>query len=235
MSEPSLDESLGYTFRSAELLRTALTHPSACSETGETAQHNQRLEFLGDAVLQLILTRELYERHPLLEEGALTLARSRLANRRFLASQARKMNLGKHLILGHGEEAQGGRERPSILADAFEALLGAVYMDGGWDAAHAFVLRHLGASIEASHAAVEMDNPKGALQELLQPGTRETPQYRIEQMTGPDHAHEFECAVYHRGCELGRGTGTSKKEAECQAARAALERLRHTGSPTDCA
>ena len=230
MSEPSLEDSLGYAFRSQQLLQTALTHPSAVGEHPELTQNNQRLEFLGDAVLQLVLTRELYERHPSAEEGALTLARSRLANRRFLASQARKMNLGQYLILGRGEEAHGGRERPSILADAFEAVLGAVYLDGGLEAGRAFVLRHLGAAIETEDADATIHNPKGALQELLLSRSTETPQYKIEKICGPDHAREFECAVYHGGCQLGRGKGASKKEAECQAARLALESLRHSSS-----
>lgn len=226
MPETSIHELLGYAFRDPGLLRLALTHPSACSASAEHTQHNQRLEFLGDAVLQLILTQELYQRHPTLGEGGLTRARSKLANRRFLAHLARAIGLGKHLILGRGEESLGGRERPSILADAFEAVLGAVYLDGGWEAARGFVLRHIGAAIEAINSISEHDNPKGELQELLQRQSRLPPEYRIEKVTGPDHAKQFECAVYHHGSELGRGVGSSKKEAESEAARVALARLR---------
>ncbi|MDH7503620.1 MAG: ribonuclease III [Verrucomicrobiota bacterium] len=226
MPETSIHELLGYAFRDPELLRLALTHPSACSASAEHTQHNQRLEFLGDAVLQLILTRELYERHPTLGEGGLTRARSKLANRRFLAHMARTMGLGTHLILGRGEESLGGRERPSILADAFESVLGAVYLDGGWEAARGFVLRHMGAAIEAINSIAEHDNPKGELQELLQRESHIPPEYRLEKVTGPDHARRFECAVYHHGAELGRGVGSSKKEAESEAAKVALARVR---------
>lgn len=225
MPEVPIHELLGYEFRNPELLRLALTHPSACSANSEYTQHNQRLEFLGDAVLQLILTRELYEKHPTLGEGGLTRARSKLANRRFLAQIARTMGIGKHLILGRGEESLGGRERPSILADAFEAVLGAVYLDGGWEAARSFVLSHMGAAIEATDSTSEHDNPKGELQELLQRNSHEPPEYRLEKVTGPEHAKQFECAVYYRGTELGRGVGSSKKEAESDAARIALARL----------
>ncbi|MCX8107975.1 MAG: ribonuclease III [Verrucomicrobiae bacterium] len=217
---------LGYTFRDTGLLRIALTHPSACVGCSVPAEHNQRLEFLGDAVLQLVLTHELYSRYPNLGEGTLTRARSKLANRRFLANVARNVGLGRFLILGRGEESLGGRERPSILADAFEAVLGAVYLDGGLEAARDFVLRHLGAAFEATHLTTQLDNPKGELQELIQRDSKSPPQYKIEKISGPDHARLFECAVYHQGTELGRGTGPSKKEAESEAARVALKRLR---------
>src|SRR5881392_94756 len=130
MSElDSLQRTLGHAFRDAFLLRLALTHPSIAHETGLPVQTNQRLEFLGDAVLQLVLTRELYEKFPAFGEGPLTKARAKLVNRRTLAEHARELELGRHLILSRGEEKHKGRERPSTLADAFEALLGAIFLD----------------------------------------------------------------------------------------------------------
>jgi ribonuclease-3 len=219
---------LGGGFRDARLLRLALTHPSVAHERGGAVQHNQRLEFLGDAVLQLILTRELYERFPALNEGALTKARARLVNRRHLGEQARRLGLGAHLVLSHGEEAHGGRERGSTLADAFEALVGAIYLDGGWEAARQFVLRHLGEGLANPEGLSPVENPKGELQELLQASAAEAPQYRLETSTGPDHDRCFVCAVYHQGVELGRGSGRSKQAAQTEAAHAALRRLRET-------
>lgn len=220
-----LQEQLQYAFRDERLLGLALTHPSVAHEAKQAAQNNQRLEFLGDAVLQLVLSRELYQRHPGAGEGGLTKARARLVNRRFLAEQGRQMGLGRYLTLGRGEEMHGGRERPSALADAFEAVLGAMFLDGGLRVAEEFVLRRLALAIESLSGLSEADNPKGELQEVLQGGAEAPPQYRIEATSGPDHAREFECAVYHRSVELGRGTGKSKKEAESQAALAALRSL----------
>src|SRR5581483_11910428 len=134
---------LGYIFRDAGLLQLALTHPSVAHEQGVPMQHNQRLEFLGDAVLQLVLTRVLYERFPAFGEGPLTKARAKLVNRRSLAERGRNLKRGEYLILSRGEEAHGGRERASALADTFEAVLGAIFIDGGIAAAEEFVERHL--------------------------------------------------------------------------------------------
>src|SRR5512136_2484798 len=136
-----LEQRLGYTFRQPGLLRLALTHPSVAHEQGAPVQTNQRLEFLGDAVLQLVLTRELYEKFPAFGEGPLTKARAQLVNRRTLAENARQLGVGDYLILSRGEETHGGRERPSALADTFEALLGAIFLDGGFEAARDFILR----------------------------------------------------------------------------------------------
>src|SRR5437868_1648318 len=130
---PELQNRLGYTFNDPELLKLALTHPSVAHEQGVPLQTNQRLEFLGDAVLQLVLTRELYEKFPAFGEGPLTKARAKLVNRRTLAEHARHLGLGQHLILSRGEELHGGRERPSALADTFEALLGAMFLDSGFE------------------------------------------------------------------------------------------------------
>ncbi|MBM3878244.1 MAG: ribonuclease III [Verrucomicrobia bacterium] len=224
-----MDLELGYAFQEPTLLRRALTHPSASGEPGSGLDHNQRLEFLGDAVLQLILTEELYQRFPRWGEGLLTKARARLVNRHSLAALGAQLQLGRHLILSRGEERSRGRERPSALADAFEAVLGAVYVDGGYGAARTFVLRQYAAPLEELTRGPDVDNPKGELQELLQGGSLELPLYRLEQASGPDHDRDFECAVYHGGVELGRGRGKSKRAAETDAALDALARLRAAG------
>jgi ribonuclease-3 len=231
-----LQSRLGYAFRDEGLLRLALTHPSVAHETGapspggDEAQrrpaHNQRLEFLGDAVLQLVLTGELYEKFPEFDEGPLTKARAKLVNRRTLAEHARALGLGAHLVLSRGEETNGGRERASTLADAFEALLGAIFLDGGFEAARGFILREFGDAFGKLRVLPIIENPKGELQELLQERSPEAPEYHVASATGPDHDREFECTVHHGGAELARGRGKSKKAAESDAALAALKQLR---------
>jgi ribonuclease-3 len=220
-----LEVVLGYKFRQPELLRLALTHPSVIHEAGG-AEDNQRLEFLGDAVLQLCLTRELYERFPQADEGTLTKGRARLVNQTCLAERALQLNLGDHLLMSRGEEANGGRQRPSILADAYEAVIGAIFLDGGPDCANASILRLFDPLLENLNQVPRVENPKGALQELLQETSVEAPRYEVTSASGPDHDRDFECAVWHGGKELARGSGKSKKAAEVAAATAALEHLR---------
>jgi len=242
-----LQEKLGYRFRDPQLLKLALTHPSVAHEQGASTQTNQRLEFLGDAVLQLVLTRELYCKYPAYEEGPLTKARAKLVNRRTLAEYGRKVGIGKALIVSRGEELHGGRERPSALADAFEALLGAVFLlserpsaladafeallgavflDGGFDAASTVILQQFASAFGTLSVIPMLENPKGELQELLQARSTEAPSYRVVSTSGPDHDRVFECTVHHGGVELARGRGKSKKTAESAAAMAALARLR---------
>ncbi len=221
-----LQTRLGYTFRDAALLRLALTHPSVAHELGSSVQTNQRLEFLGDAVLQLVLTHELYERFPAFGEGPLTKARAKLVNRRCLAERARELGLGEFLILSHGEESQGGRQRPSALADAYEAVVGAVLLDGEFAAARDFIQREFHSLLRDLTVTPLLDNPKGELQELLQAVSPEAPHYEVVSSSGPDHDRVFECTVHHGGTELARGTGKSKKAAESEAALAALRRLK---------
>jgi ribonuclease-3 len=221
-----LQARLGHNFRDAGLLRLALTHPSVAHEQGAPVQHNQRLEFLGDAVLQLILTRELYGKFPEFGEGPLTKARAKLVNRRALAEKGKTLNLGAHLIVSRGEAAHGGRERPSALADTFEAVLGAIFVDGGFAAAEQFVQRHFHEAYGELAAIPILENPKGELQELLQARSTEAPQYHVVSTSGPDHDRVFECTVQHEGKELARGSGKSKKEAESAAALAALNLLK---------
>jgi ribonuclease-3 len=221
-----LQDRLGYVFRDPALLRLALTHPSVAHEQNAPLQTNQRLEFLGDAVLQLVLTRELYEKFPDVSEGPLTKARAKLVNRRTLAERARQVGMGQSLILSRGEELHGGRERSSALADAYEALLGAIFLDAGFEAAREFILRHFQAAFGGLLVIPILENPKGELQELLQSVSPEAPHYHAVSATGPDHDRIFECTVHHAGVELARGQGKSKKAAESEAALAALAKLR---------
>jgi ribonuclease III len=222
----ALGERLGYAFKDTGLLRLALTHPSVAHEQGAPLQTNQRLEFLGDAVLQLVLTRELFEKFPAFDEGPLTKARAKLVNRRTLAERARQLGVGPHLIVSRGEEMHGGRERPSALADTYEALLGAIFLDGGFDAAREFILRQFQAAFGGLQVIPILENPKGELQELLQAVSSEAPKYQVVSATGPDHDRIFECIVQHNGVELARGRGKSKKAAESEAALAALAKMR---------
>ena len=221
-----LQDRLGYVFHDPGLLQLALTHPSVAHEQGAPIQTNQRLEFLGDAVLQLVLTCELYEKFAAFGEGPLTKARAKLVSRRTLVERARHLGLGKHLIVSRGEELHGGRERPSALADTFESLLGAIFLDGGFEAARQFILRQFESAFGGLKVIPILENPKGELQELLQAISSEAPQYQMVSATGPDHDRIFECTVHHNGTELARGQGKSKKDAESQAALAALAKLR---------
>jgi ribonuclease-3 len=221
-----LQEALAYSFQDEGLLRLALTHPSVAHEHGTPMQTNQRLEFLGDAVLQLVLTRELYDKFPAFGEGPLTKARAKLVNRRSLADRANALGLGQHLILSRGEEMHGGRERLSALADTFEALLGALFLDGGFERAEEFVLRQFRTAFCELTVLPTIENPKGELQEFLQAVSPDPPRYQVASATGPDHDRIFECTVHHSGTELARGRGKSKKAAESEAALAALEKLK---------
>ena len=226
MDKATLQKTIGHTFKDPALLLEALTHPSQAHEkAGNGAQHNQRLEFLGDAVLQLILTDYIYKLHPDFPEGKLTQVRAHLANRHTLHRQAAAINLGAYLLLGKGEESSGGRTRLSNLADAYEALLGAVYLDGGIRAARSFVGRQFAGEFKTLAEAAPRQNPKGRLQEFLQSQSTANPQYRVIQETGPDHSKKFEAVVEWQGREIGRGKGSSKKLAEIAAAEAALTAL----------
>jgi ribonuclease-3 len=220
-----LQQRLGYTFCDANLLTLALTHPSIAHESPAATPHNQRLEFLGDSVLSLVLTHELYDKFQAVSEGPLTKARAQMVNRSTLADQAQRLGLGEHLILSRGEETSGGRLRRSSLADTFEALLGAIFLDGGFDAAREFILRQFRDAFGELKSIPSLHNPKGELQEALQEQSSEAPRYEVTSATGPDHDRVFECAVFHGNAELGRGRGKSKKAAESEAALAALQTL----------
>lgn len=221
-----LEKRIGYKFRNPLLLAEALTHPSLGYETQRHHFDNQRLEFLGDAVLQLVFTQCLYEMFPKAHEGALTKMRARLVSREGLKVHALSIGLGDYLMMGRGEEKSGGRHRAAALTDAFEALVGAMYLDSNFETVRDFVLREAEqgiAEIESEPADV---NPKGRLQEILQAISPKSPLYVILSADGPEHSKQFTSAVYWIGDELGRGHGASKKEAEIAAALDALAHKR---------
>jgi ribonuclease-3 len=222
-----LQERLGYEFHDVKLLELALTHPSVAHEQEAPVATNQRLEFLGDAVLGLVLTSELFEKFPEMDEGPLTKARAQLVNQRTLCEQARALGFGEQLIMSRGELGSGGRDRASSLADAFEAVIGAIFMDGGYTPACEFVLRCFRDRFDGFRILPNLSNPKGELQEFLQSRSPEPPRYAITSSSGPDHDRRFECAVSHEGRHLGSGAGRSKREAESAAAHDALVRLKN--------
>lgn len=218
----SLESRIHYKFRNSLLLAEALTHPSLAYESQRPHFDNQRLEFLGDAVLQLIVTEQLYRVFPDFPEGRLTKLRARVVSRRALARFAMAIHLGDYVLLGKGEEATGGRRRLSTLADAFEALIGAVYLDSGAEKAGELVLRLLETEIGSMASSPEERNPKGELQECLQAIEPTAPVYRIIGESGPDHRRVFQAEVAWKGLVLATGKGKSKKEAEARAAAEAL-------------
>jgi len=226
MKLSELQHQIHYEFRDRALLEEALTHSSVIHEAGGSEKRdNQRLEFLGDAVLQVILTDWLYRLFPRGSEGELTRLRSHLANRHTLYRLAHQMSLGEFLFLGKGEEASGGRKRHSNLSNAYESLIGAIYLDGGLFAASQFVRDQFQAEVENIQMRPQRENPKGRLQERLQTRSPKGPTYRTASEDGPDHAKRFEVIAEFNGEELGRGAGASKKEAEMRAAEAALAKL----------
>lgn len=218
-----LEERIGYKFRNSLLLAEALTHSSVSLERKNYPFDNQRLEFLGDAVLQLAVTEHLYRLFPDFSEGRLTKLRTRVVSRAGLKHHASAIGLGGHLMMGRGEDASGGRTRASTLADAFESLVGAIYLDGGYEEARDFILRETRDDFAQMAAEPEEINPKGRLQEILQAIEPSAPVYEIIAQSGPEHLKHFECRVVWEGLELGRGSGHSKKQAEVEAASAALE------------
>ncbi len=220
----TLEEVIGYKFRNSLLLAEALTHPSLAYETQKPHFDNQRLEFLGDAVIQLILTERLYKMFPGFSEGRLTKLRARLVSRDALHQFAIDMNLGNYIMMGKGEESSGGRNRASTLADAFESVLGAIYLDGGLDAARDSVEKICSQWIDQIAESPEEKNPKGLLQEQLQAIAQEGPVYEVINECGPDHNKTFTVSVYWKGILLGEGIGISKKDAEIKAAREAMDK-----------
>jgi ribonuclease-3 len=222
----TLEERLGVRFRDRSLLDLALRHGSFSHERGrDPGKSYERLEFLGDAVLSLVVGDYLYRREPDLNEGGLAKQRARIVNEAALASVAVRLNLGRYLLLGRGEEKGGGRQRPSMLADAVESVIGAVYIDSGYGVVHAMVTRWLGELADDIQRAG--DDFKSRLQERLQ-RRRQMPRYRIAQEEGPDHARTFVAIVEVNGRPLGEGRGRSKKEAEQAAAAIALGRIERT-------
>ncbi len=219
-----LESALGHSFQNPSLLTQALTHASLGYETQRALPDNQRLEFLGDAVIQLLLSELLFEKFDEADEGQLTKVRSQLVSTKALAHVARQIQLGGYLLMGRGEETHGGRERDSSLADAMEAVVGATYLDGGMEAARRLAKRLFLPEIQRLGDTPSDCNPKGQLQEMLQAISAQAPHYRIVEESGPDHAKSFVSIVCWEGQEIGRGLGRSKKEAEVEAARAALRK-----------
>jgi len=242
MNQPEdgeLQERLGYRFRNAKLLVKALTHSSAIPELRAAAESsggnpaeiedNERLEFLGDAVLDLLASEHLLSSFPLWSEGQLSRSRAYLVNAQALEVAARKLGIGEFLRLGRGEEKTGGREKAAIIADAMEAIIAAIYLDAGLEAARNVLHRVLFESaLELGGLRIAESDRKSALQELLQSKGHPPAEYRLVGETGPDHHKLFYVEVWSLGEFLARGEGSTKKEAEQKGARLALERLRET-------
>ncbi|MCS7264765.1 MAG: ribonuclease III [Armatimonadetes bacterium] len=221
-----LCEQLKVKFRRLDLLNMALTHPSYCSEFNQgNLPSNQRLEFLGDAVLTLIVSNYLFHTYPEMDEGQLTRIKAISVSEPVLHAITKKLGLGQYLLLGKGEERTGGRDRPSILADAFEALVGAMFLDRGLKITSEFVLKHLKNRIRMIERDRLILDFKSRLQELTQSRYHIVPTYHLVRTIGPDHAKTFISEVRIQGVAIGRGKGHSKKEAEQEAARAALKKL----------
>jgi ribonuclease III len=216
-----LETRLAHRFHSAELLEQALTHGSRAYERGDASRGNERLEFLGDAVLNLVVSERLMSLWPQASEGTLSRARAAAVNTAALAASARRLGLSSLIRLGRGEEGSGGRDKPSILADVFEAVLGALYLDGGLEVVRAFLVREFDAHLRDPEAL--RSDAKTRLQERVQERGDPAPSYETIAERGPDHAREFEVIVRVAGQELGRGIGRSKRAAEQAAARSALE------------
>lgn len=217
-----LEKALGYRFGRKRRLEEALCHRSFRHEADDIQMDNQRMEFLGDAVLGLVVAHHLYEANPDLAEGEMTKQRSRLTNTRTLAQLGHVVGLGRHLRLGKGEQRDDGAVRESILADALEAVIGAAFVDGGLRAAQK-IFRHLFLPlIEHSPRGAQADNPKGALQEWAQQQEKSNPVYSVVSQTGPAHAMWFVVEVHLQDRLLGRGEGSSKRAAETAAAAEAL-------------
>jgi len=225
MTLEELQKNIDVTFQDKELLTRAFVHRSHLNEAHDMHISNERLEFLGDAVLSFLTSHYLYEQYPDFPEGTLTNIRSSLVKTNSLADASRTLHVGDLLLLSHGEESSGGRNNPSLLADAFEALLGAIYLDQGIETAKNFLTKFL-----FPKAKTVVDNKsyvdyKSLLQELIQQESRVSPTYQVKKSEGPDHAKTFWVEATADGRVLGAGSGKSKQDAEQAAALAALEKM----------
>jgi ribonuclease-3 len=222
-------ERLGLRVRDQELLEQALIHSSYLHEhRGAVRGHNERLEFLGDAVVNLAMSEALYTRHPDDDEGILSARRAAIVSTTGLSRLAGRLGLGEVLLLGEGEAARGGRRRPSLLASSFEALAGAIYMDLGWEATRDWLTRLAAPELELDPPIVSLKSPKSRLQEYTQRTTGNRPSYHLLDAVGPDHEKVFRIEVSVDGAVLGRGEGPSRRVAETAAAAQALEAIRTT-------
>nr|WP_317359106.1 ribonuclease III [uncultured Tyzzerella sp.] len=217
---------IGYNFKNKNLLQTAITHTSYSHEKKEEVENNERLEFLGDAVLELVISRHIFTRFSELSEGELTKLRASIVCEASLAKKAREINVGQNIKLGKGEELTGGRERDSILADAFEAIIGAIYIDSN-DILKAedFILSKMEDIIKEKRKTFEMNDCKTYLQEIIQKESTEPVKYEIINEEGPAHDKLFTVKVTHNNKQLGIGKGKSKKDAEQEAAFKAIKIL----------
>lgn len=227
-----LQQMIGYEFRNLKLLREAVTHKSYAAER-DILYDNQRLEFLGDAVVELVLTKHLYFRYPELQEGDLTKIRSAVVNQDSLARFARSIELGKYIQFGRGEIDARGGDRESTVSDAFEALAGAVYLDGGYEAAETFLLNMFKKNIPEPMEMLATLNPKGTLQEYAQAQFSMTPTYQVLHVTGPQHEPSFEVAVFLGKEQLATGSAQNRKTAEQAAALEALKTLKQRQKEQD--
>jgi len=216
-----LQQKIGYQFRNPALLQQALTHSSYANEGKKHGKNNERLEFLGDSVLSVIVAKHLFLTYKNIPEGELTKLRASLVCEKALDVFAARLSLGDYLKLGRGEEMTGGRQRPSILADAFEAVIAALYLDGGYEVAQKFVLSFIPKDLDI-HQVGQLADYKTALQEIIQQNREEKVEYQMEAERGPDHAKVFTAVVLLNSNIIGRGEGSSKKQAEQNAAREAL-------------
>jgi ribonuclease-3 len=221
-----LENSVGYCFRDRSLLQEALTHRSRANEVSGGLPDNQRLEFLGDSILGFLVGRELFLRHPDWKEGELSRLRSALVDEGNLARLALALDLGSCLDLGKGEEASGGREKKSLLADAYEALVAAIYLDGGMQPVQRLVKRQFGHLLDASEPVGLTRDYKTELQEFTQSRLGTMPRYELLDSVGPDHDRTYRVAAVVQDAVAGEGSGRSKKAAQQAAAREALEKLR---------
>ena len=223
----ALTERLGLPIRDRELLAQALVHSSWLHEHPDAARgHNERLEFLGDAVVSIAVSEALFVRHPNDDEGVLSARRAAIVSTPGLARLATRIGLGDYLLLGEGEAQRGGRVRPSLLASAFEALVGAIYLDLGWEAARDWIHARAEEELSADLALTTLKSPKSRLQEHTQRTTGDRPLYHLLEAVGPDHEKQFRIEVLVNGRVLGTGEGPSRRIAETSAAAQALEVLR---------
>ena len=218
-----LEKKLGVEFHKLELLNAALTHSSYANEKGKIFDNNERLEYLGDAVLELASSTYLFNNFGNMSEGELTKTRATVVCQATLSKLAIKLGLGKIILLGHGEDASGGRDRESTLEDVFEAIIGAIYLDNGWGIARDYVFRQLAPEFDKIRAGKKLKDYKTQLQELVQQNPSSTIEYVELSESGPDHMKTFECAVKINDKICGVGTGRSKKNAEQMAAQKALD------------
>ncbi|MBE6720700.1 MAG: ribonuclease III [Ruminococcaceae bacterium] len=217
----SLEQKIEYSFKNRDYLEEALTHSSYANENSGSMPCNERMEFLGDAVLSIISAKYLFNKFPQMPEGRLTKLRSSLVCTQSLSQFAKEIDLGSYLKMGKGERASGGSERPSVLEDAFESLIAAIYLDGGMEEAERFVLRFLSREVENHHS--NFHDYKSLLQEIIQQNPDETLTYTVVGTSGPDHDKRFDVELKLNSNIIGRGHGTSKKNAEQLAAKEALE------------